>query len=451
MFYVSCVRSPCLLGAVLLLGGCAVAPNSFRIDAAQSIRDSVLYPPGTSLTYEKLDLHIERTNSECQSALPTRTSGHVTVSNPYWPAVDARVVRIEIARAGLSQVVLPPPASCLKTSVRPAPQACAQDWIVKSVEAAIAKDTAWEKCLPSGTPGFAEDVVETLPHRASESGALRLERTYTRPLVPPTSQSRAAGVAAATFDVEFVSLLPGATVCVNKDQTLGTGAAPWVSSAQSCVGLLQGAKGQGSVVLSRTDTENTFPLARQAYDMDEAVVFDARSWLAVRGAVAALMPHGAFLYVYYPGEATNTAPDGSAHWEYDKSTGVRRYKIDNTKSILPLSPILVAHSQPLQLTASGAPHLDALCHTGGNPKVIRLCFDFRDFAAIDVLHPYVVNGRAVYAPSGTLTTDVPGIAAVPGARAMRVFRGRSVPLAFDWSNPRNAIPLAANDQFKGTR
>lgn len=381
--------------------------------------------------------------------MPTRTGGPVTVSNPYWSAAGARVVRIEIARAALPELTLPPPARCLNASVRPAPEKCPQDTIVKNVEAVIANDEAWKRCLPNGAPGFADDVVQVLPHRAGESGALRTERTYTRGLATPAmaGPSRMRATAPA-LDVEFVSLLPGATVCMNKDHSVGAGDWPWISSAQSCVRLLDSFKGSGSVVLSRTDTENTFPLAYQVYEKDQSVVFDARSWLAVRGALAALMPQGAFLYVYYSGEAN--APDEDL-WESGENGSVRWYPITSPKSILPLSPVLVAHSEPLRLTSSSAPDLDVLCRSGGVPKVVRRCFAFRDFASIDVLRPYVVNGQVDYAPSGTLTSDVPGLDASRGVHATRVFRGRRVSMAFDVLNPRNAVPLAADDQLKGIR
>lgn len=58
MFHASRVALLCLLGTALLSGGCAVAPNSFRIEGAESIHDRFLFPPGTALNYEKLYLHV---------------------------------------------------------------------------------------------------------------------------------------------------------------------------------------------------------------------------------------------------------------------------------------------------------------------------------------------------------------------------------------------------------
>lgn len=458
MFRASHIALLSLVGAGLLLGGCT-APNSFRIDGPAGQR--FLLPPGTALSFRdggRIVLHVERAIEACQAPLFTRTKDHVTVSNPYWSAVGARVIRIDMAQDPLPKI---PPARCLNRSVRPGlkSEQCPQDTIVKDVKAAIENDAEWQRCLPKDEQGFADDVAQVLPHRASQSGALLGERTYSRPLEAANLRSAAESV----LDVEFVSLLPGATVCVNQDHTLGSGSSPWVSSAQSCVRLLDGSNGPDSVVLSRTDTENTFPKARDFYGIDEAAVFDARSWLAVRGALATLMPKGAFLYVYYSGNATKNVPKSSTVWE--EKDGERRYQIPSGEfnSILPLSPVLVAHSSPLGLDADHAPDLSVLCKSGppvqvdgrppikDNANVVRRCFSFRDFASIDVLRPYVLDGRVDYAPSGTLTSDVAGLAAQRGAHVTRVFRGRKVPLDFDVLNPRDAVPLAADDQIKGLR
>lgn len=441
MFDASSIALPCLLGAALVLGGCAIAPNSFRIESAENLHDRMLVPPGTVISEDKLTLHVQTQNLQCQKALPTR-HGWVTVSNPYWHEVGSRVVRIEVDRSlPFGELTLPPPAACLNVAVRPA-DPCLQDWIVHNVWRVIETETDWKKCLSDMTK-FVADVAQVLPHRVSESGALREERTYAR---MPERAWRSA-----PLDAEVISLLPGATVCVNRDHTLSTpNPMTWVSSGQSCARLLEASEGRGSVVLSRTDTEYTFPIAREFYAKDEAVIYEARSWLAVRGALATLMPQGAFLYLYYSGKH-NVPEEG--HWASNESGSLRFYPNGKIEPPIPISPILIAHSQPLVLTRAAVVDLLALCVADkvDGKRVERRCFAFRDFASIDVLRPFSVDGRIHYAPSGTLTTDIPEIAASRRPVATRVFRGRTVPMDFDVSNARNAVPLAAGDQFGGQR
>lgn len=458
MFHSSRVARCCLLGAALVLNGCAIAPNSFRIKSADTLHERILLPPGAVDSGQTLDLYVETNALQCQTALPTRTSKSVTVSNPYWPAVGSRVIRIKAARdALLGESLLPPPAACLNRSVRPAPVPCPQDWIVDKFWSAIEEDDDWRKCFPKDAlRKLAADVSQVLPHRASESGALRDERTYAR---EPGPAQRVRALAASSppaippLDTEFVSLLTGALVCVNREHQLvdpsSTSSATWVSSENSCARLLDAPRGHGRVVLSRTDTEYTFPVAREFYEKDEAKIYEARSWLAVRGALATLMPGGAFLYLYYSGKH-NVPKTGD--WESDASGSLRSYPRRDGEPIkppIPISPILLVHSQPLKLTPSDLPDLEALCtpNTVENDRVERRCFAFLDFASVDVLRPFSVDGLVHYAPSGTLTTDVPEIAASQRPSSTRIFRGRRVPMDFDVTNARNAVPLAAGDEF----
>lgn len=450
-----------LVGGVLVLGGCVYPPNSFRIEPYEQLRNRILFPPGAAISHDKLDLLVETPALRCQQILPVHTSGPVTVSYPYWPALGLRVLRVEIARNESSiQLTDLPPADCLNVTVRPALNQCSKDLIRDQVWRAIKKDPDWLGCLD---PGFnsekgeawekavqiqlAADISQVLPHRASESGALRDERTYARTL-EQSGQLFASPPTGKPLDTEFVSLRPGVNVCVDRDHTIGkNNSLLWVSSAQSCIHLLEASAERKSVVLSRTDTEYTFPFARNFYGIDEAKIYEARSWLAVRGMLATLMPQGAFLYLYY---SNRHDPPREDHWESRENDSLRVYPGDGVvEGPLAISPILIAHSQPLDLKASGVPDLSTLCQANmvNESRVERRCFAFRDFASIDVLQPFSVNGRIQYAPSGTLTTDIPEIAASRRPVATRVFRGRTVPMDFDVANPQSAVPLAAGDLF----
>jgi hypothetical protein len=430
----------CLVGAVLVLGGCV--PNSFRIlKSADNIHDPILLPPGAVISQNKLDLHVETQTLEtrtwrCQYALPSLTSDPITLSNPYWHAAGSRVIRIEIEVEGYAErLTLLPPSACLNRAVRsqPAGSACPQDYIVDKFLSTIENDADWRKCVArDARTQLIADVSEVLPHRASESGALREERTYAHP---------PEGVRA-----EVIRLLPGAVVCVSRDHTLVyTNEKAW-SSSQACSRLLEAPDASGRVVLSRTDNEDMFPLARDFYGTNQDKIYEAHSWLAVRGMLAALMPRGAFLYVYYSGQ--HSVPS-AGEWEANPSNSRRMYRRGGDPGRpIPLTPILVAQSQPLKLTGSEVPDLNTLCKGSGDFER-KVCFAFSDFATIDVMRPYSVNGLVQYAPSGTLTTDVPEIKLSWPHVATRVFRGRRVLIDFDVTKAGNAIPLAADDQFGG--
>lgn len=452
----------CLISAALGLSGCIKAKNSFRINSAATLHDRILFPPGAEISHGKLDLYVETHTLRCKKALPTRTSDWVTISNPYWSAAGSRVLRIEVAGNALPGALTPPPAQCLNVAVRPASEPCPQNLIVDQLWSAIEKDEDWGKCFlkdPLTKRQLTADVSQVLPHRASESGALREERTYARaPESAPRVGALAASsprAAAAALDAEVVSLLPGAELCVNREHTLADGSATaWVASAQSCAHLLDAPEGGGRVVLSRTDTEYTFPNAWDFYSTAEAKIYEARSWLAIRGALAALMHGGAFLYLYYSGNGKHNIPtDEVKLWEDKEHGSLRVYPSVPIETPIRISPILVAHSEPLVLGPSMVPDLNALCMPDRvNGKLIqRRCFAFRDFSSIDVLRPFSVDGRVHFAPSGTLTTDIPEITVSRRPVATRVFRGRRVPMDFDVSNAQNAVPLAAGDQFGGRR
>jgi len=427
-----------LLGLVcagLVFAGCV--PNSFRIASADNLHDRILFPPGAVRTHEKLDLHVETQIMQCKGSLPTRKSGPITVSNPYWHAVGSRVLRIEVANYA-TEMTIPPPAHCLNRTVRPAPHPnkCPQDHIVDNVWSIIQDNTDWSKCVGrNARTQLLADVSNVLPHRASEAGTLREERTYAHP------PARVDGLSA-----EVIRLLPGAIVCVNRDHTLVySNEKAWMSS-HACSHLLDAPDASGRVILSRTDTEDMFPLASE-YKTEEAKIYEVHSWVTVRGMLVAMMPRGAFLYVYYSGLGTANKPELGT-WEYHPEASMRKYpKGADPGTPIPLTPILIAHSQPLKLTKSDLPNLEELCKGSGDDR--KRCFAFPDFATIDVLRPYSVNGLIHYAPSGTLTTDIPEIVSSRHPLATRVFHGRTVPMDFDVQKAENAVPLAAGDQFGG--
>lgn len=439
MSQTSRVVSMCLVGLLLMLDGCI--PNSFRIDSADSLHHRILYPPGAEHNHEKLVLYVETPALLCQKALPTLKSNPITLSTAYWHAVGSRVVRIELPRDA-KKVIIPPPAACLNRAVRPAPDECPQDYIVDEILSAIQKDAEWNQCVArNARTQLIADVSEVLPHRASESGALREERTYQHPPVGVTS-----------LNTEVVRLMPGAIVCANRDYTLVYGNPTAWASSEACSRLLEAPDASGRVVLSRTDEERMFPLARHSYGQVEAKIYEARSWQAVRGTLAALMPSGAFLYVYYSGNGNHNVqnPD-DARWESREYDSVRAYPKGMVEPTIHLTPILVAHSEPLVLEGDTVPSLEALCKADSDQQVPieRRCFTFPDLASIDVLRPFSVDGHTHYAPSGTLTTDIPEIAWSRHHSAKRLFRGRIVPMAFDITKTWNAVPLAAGDQFGG--
>ncbi len=453
MFYASRLVLFCLLCASIVLGGCANAPNSFRIKSAETLHDRILFPPGSILGEKKLDLYVETHALQCQEGLPNRViDDKVAVSNPYWPAIEKRVLHIEVpTKALVNGLALPPPATCLNMAVRPAPDTCLQDWIVGQVRSAIKDDADWGRCFAMDAfSEFASDVSQVLPLRASESGAPREERTYVRkphPMAPVESLPPLAAPPAA----EVVNLLPGAIVCVNSErQLIPKDAGAWVATAETCAHLLDAPKGHGTVVLSRTDTENTFPQAHSFFGTSGARIYEARSWLAVRGALTASMPDGAYLYLYYSGK--HDVPN-EANWESPEDGSWRYYpKIASLSTKIPIgiSPILVAQSEPLVLDPANLPDLTTLCRTNkpdDKALVQKRCFAIRDFASIDVLRPFMVDGHVHYAPSGTLTTDIPELSGSRRHFARRGFRSRMVPIDFDISDPRNAVPLAAGDQF----
>ncbi len=440
MFHTSRAVLLCLVGAVLVLGGCV--PNSFRINAADNLDDRILFPPGAVRSDKKLDLYVETQTLLCQKWLPTLTSDTITVTNPYLFAIGSRVVRIEVANYS-TKMTIPPPAACLNRTVRsqPAGSVCPQDYIVNEFLSAVRKDPDWSKCVAWDTlPGLVADVTEVLPHRVRESGALREERTYAHP--PHDGVN--------TLNAEVIRLLPGAIVCVSRDHTLVyTNEKAW-SSSQACSRLLEAPDAGGRVVLSRTDTTRMFPQAQSFYGRNEAKIYEANSWLAVRGMIAAQMPRGAFLYVYYSGSDLESIPS-SAYWEADSGYSPRKYrKGADPGTPIPLTPILIAHSQPLKLAGSDNPDLTTLCSGSGDFEK-KSCFAFPDFTTIDVLRPYSVNDLVQYAPSGTLTSDIPEIKLSRSPVATRVFRGRRVLMDFDVTKADNAIPLASGDSFGGRR
>ncbi|MBT2298482.1 hypothetical protein [Pseudomonas fluorescens] len=435
-----------LLGATVAIGGCAFAPNSFRITNAKSTQERIIYPPGAVVRDEKLNLYVETRSLECRKALPTRTSGSVTVSTPYWFDAGLRVLHIEVLSSDLSKIMLTPPARCLNVTVRRAAEQCPQDWIAGEVLSAIEKDEDWGKCIKKDTRlELAAEISEVLPHPADYSGAPREERTYARspdPSVPEEDKPSAVSLLPA----EIVSLHPGTSVCLNTVHLLvGNDPGTWISTPQSCVRLLEGTDGYGRASVARTDTEYTFPNADFFDDQGKATLFEARSWLAIRSVLTTLMPGGAYLYLYYSGK---NDVSGKVNWQSSANGSPRVYVPtgeDAKTTPIQVSPILIVQSQPLKLTTRGLPTLANLCQRKG--KIEKRCFAFPDFSSIDVLQPFLVDGQLHYEPTGTLTSDIPEISVERHPVATRLFRGRRVAMEFDVSNSSTAVPLQAGDQF----
>lgn len=435
MYYAMRVSLLHLLGAIVLLAGCANVPYSFRIEPAEALKDRIILPPGAEFWGNHLVLHIERDSPQCQRPLSTKKTADVTVSNLYWPRTGSYVLKITISQNAARRLDLLPPAQCLNTSIRSAPNdvSCPQLFVEKKVSEAISGNSAWMKCIPKDSD-FAADILQVLPHRASVSGALREEFTYAH--------------SAPENAVEIVQLLPGARVCVNRDYSLVPGSPTAWATSHLCTELLNALDANGRVVLSRTDTDRTFPYASDLYK-DDGKVHEARSWLAVRAALALDMPHGAFMYVYYSGYGTHNKPPATQEespWSVDQAG--RIYPTGYVTPPVPLTPILLAHTKRLRLEGSEPPSLEALCQGSGDEDK-KHCFAFPDFAFVDVLRQFSVDGRVLFAPSGTLTSDVPEIQLSCPAHATRIFRGRAVPIAFDVTKPQNAIPIAAGDRFGG--
>lgn len=423
----------CLLGFAGLLAGCASIPYSFRIEPADAIDQRILLPPGAEYQGGDLLLHVERDSPQCQRRLPTVETKDIAVSNVYWSSTRSYFLKIAIPKDSAHRLDLLPPARCLNTSVREDVD-CPQSTIAKKVVKAIEGNSAWTQCIPKDGADLAADIVQVLPHRASVSGALREERTYSG---PPAAES-----------AEIVQLLPGASVCVNRDYLLVQGSpTAWVTSRQ-CTELLNAPDAEGRVVLSRTDSDRTFPYAGELYK-SAGKVHEARSWLAVRAALALDMPRGAFMYLYYSGYGKHNMPPDTPEdspWSMDQSG--RTYPTGDVTPPVPLTPILLAHTKRLKLEGSTPPSLAELCRGSGD-KDKKHCFAFPDFSFVDVLRSFSVDGRVQFAPTGTLTSDVPEIRLSRSRAATRLFRGRPVPILFNVTEQHNAIPLAAGDRFGG--
>lgn len=422
-----------LLAYAGLLAGCAGVPYSFRIEPADAIEERILLPPGAEYQADGLVLHMERDTPQCQRWLPTVDTKDIAVSNLYWHQTGSYFLKIAIPKEFARPLDLLPAARCLNTSVR-ADVDCPQSTIAKKVVKAIEGNSAWSQCIPKDGADFAAEIAQVLPHRASVSGSLREERTYAG---PPAAES-----------AEIVQLLPGARVCVNRDYLLVQGSpTAWVTSRQ-CTELLNAPDAEGRVVLSRTDTDRTFPYAYDLYKSD-GKVHEARSWLAVRAALALDMPRGAFMYVYYSGYGKHNIPPATLEdspWSKDQAG--RTYPTGDVTPPIPLTPILLAHTKRLKLAGTKPPSLAELCQGSGD-KDKKRCFAFPDFTFVDVLRSFSVDGRVQFAPSGTLTSDVPEIRLSSSRAATRIFRGRAVPILFDVTEQHSAIPLAAGDRFGG--
>ncbi|VXC65656.1 hypothetical protein [Pseudomonas sp. 9Ag] len=435
MYYAVRISLLHLLGIIALLAGCANVPYSFRIEPAEELIDRVILPPGAEFRADSLVLHVERDSPQCQRPLPIKKTAHITVSNLYWPRTSSYLLKITVPQNAARRHNLLPPAQCLNTSVRAAPNnvSCPQFIVEEKVAEAISGDSAWMQCVPADSD-FATDILQVLPHSASGSGALREELTY--------------AYSAPANAVEVVQLLPGARVCVNRDYSLVPGSPTAWATSHLCTELLNALDAKGRVVLSRTDTGHTFPYASDLYK-DDGKVHEARSWLAVRAALALDMPHGAFMYVYYSGYGMHNKPPATQEespWSLEQAG--RIYPTGEVTPPVPLTPILLAHTKRLKLEGSEPPTLEALCQ-GSDDKDKKHCFAFPDFSFVDVLRPFSVDGRVLFAPSGTLTSDVPEIRLLFPANATRIFRGRAVPIAFDVTKQQNAIPIAAGDRFGG--
>lgn len=426
----------CLLGIAGLLAGCTSIPYSFRIEPAAALEERILLPPGAEYRDGDLVLHVERDSQHCQRRLPTVETKEITVSNVYWPKTRSYFLKISIPKDSAPHRTFLPAARCLNTSVR-GDADCPQSTIAKKVVSALGGNSAWMQCIPSDAEDLAAEILHVLPHRASGSGALSEERTYAP---PPSPES-----------VEVIQLLPGATVCVNRDYFIVPNyPTAWVSS-RPCTELLNAPGGGGKVVLSRTDTDRTFPYASELFKSD-GKVHEARSWLAVRAALALNMPGGAYMYAYYSGGSGmhNKPPPSQGPNPWSEDMVGRSYPAKETVVTppIPLTPILLVRTKRLELKGSEPPSLDDLCMGSGDEDK-RHCFAFPDFASIDVLRSFSVAGRVHFAPSGTLTSDVPEIRLSRSHTATRIFRGRAAPILFDVSEQHNAIPLAAGDRFGG--
>ncbi len=436
------LRSVVIGGTLFLTGCCAMAPYSFRLDSAETLNNRIIYPPGAVKNADgQYDIFVETDVLTCRDLLPkvSDEDGIITFSNPYWPAIGSRVVRLQIKNGAEGKgLKLPLTARCSNVDLRHPSQAtdgieCAQDWLASRFWQTVEHNENWKACLKGraeAEPKFLEDLAQVLPNNAANSGAILEERTFY-----PNDET-----------LEFVKLPPESVVCIRRDHLIRQDNAAnrdlWVSAPDMCQPFLYSEGYPGATVLSRTDRKEMFPFASEWFQKQEGAISEVRSWLPVRGVLSMLMKEGAFLYVYYPPKP-NILPHKD-NWGPDEANDSRPFRVYPSSTVESprwISPVLVVQKKALKLENS--PSIEELC----NPKDQGRCFAFRDVNSIDVFFQLLVDGRAVQVTSGSLTTDVPEVMAATEIKGLRRFRHRMVPLEFDFRSHDSAIPLSRGDQF----